>query len=356
MRQGGERGRQLLDKGCNDTPGTIQHIQKKETSMRIIKYLAAVTCITAIAGAAFAQDPKWPGKPITYVVPFAAGGTTDVLARLIANKLGPALGTTVIVDNKPGAGGNIGSDYVAKAAADGYTILGGTISSHAINVSLYSKMPYDPVKNFQPVTLIGTLPNVLVVRADSPYHSVNDVIVAAKGKSDGVTYGSSGNGTSQHLSGELFQSISGVKMLHVPYKGSAPAMQALLGGEVTLVFENILAAVPHIKAGKLRALGVTSSKRSSQLPDVPPLSEAGLPGYEIVSWQAIFAPAGTPQPIVDRLASEIGKILQDSEIKSRLVSLGVEPSGAGPKELGAFQKAEVTKWSQLIKSANIKIE
>ncbi|WP_019141308.1 Bug family tripartite tricarboxylate transporter substrate binding protein [Noviherbaspirillum massiliense] len=324
--------------------------------MQFSKYLAALSCAAAViaAGSVQAQD-KWPSKPITYVVPFAAGGTTDVLARLIGNKLGPVLGTTVIVENKPGAGGNIGSDYVAKAAPDGYTILGGTISSHAINVSLYSKMPYDPVKNFQPVTLIGTLPNVLVVRADSPFHSVKDVIAAAKAKPDAVTYASSGNGTSQHLSGELFQSLSGTKMLHVPYKGSAPAMQALLGGEVNLVFENILAAVPHIQAGKLRALGVTSAKRATGLPDVPPLADF-LPGYEIVSWQAVFAPAGTPQPIVDRLAKEIGKIIHDPELTSRLMALGVEPSGAGPNELGSFQKAEVAKWAQLIKSAKITME
>jgi len=313
----------------------------------------AVLACTALG--ATAQD-KWPSKVITYVVPFAAGGTTDVLGRLVASKLGPALGTTVIVENRPGAGGNIGSDYVAKAAPDGYTLLGGTISSHAINVSLYPKMPYDPVKSFQPVTLIGTLPNVLVVNANSPHRTVQDVIAAAKAKPDAVTYGSSGNGTSQHLSGELFQSMTGAKMMHVPYKGSAPAMQALLGGEVTLVFENIVAAVPLIQSGKIRALAVTSSKRASGLPDVPTLAEAGLPGYEIVSWQAIFAPAGAPQPVVQRLSSEIAKILQDPEIKARLATLGVEPSGAGPAELGNFQKAEVAKWGQLIKSANIKLE
>jgi tripartite-type tricarboxylate transporter receptor subunit TctC len=325
--------------------------------MQIPKYLVALSCVAAVTviTSAQAQD-KWPGKPISYVVPFAAGGTTDVLARVIGNKLGPALGTTIVVENKPGAGGNIGSDYVARVAPDGYTILGGTISSHAINVSLYSKMPYDPVKNFQPITLIGTLPNVLVVRADSPYQTVQDLIAAAKEKPGSVPFASSGNGTSQHLSGELFQSLSGTKLLHVPYKGSAPAMQALLGGEVKIVFENILAAVPHIKAGKLRALGVTSSKRAASLPDVAPLAESGLPGYEIVSWQAVFAPAGLPADITRRLSAEIGKIIHDPEVKSRLEALGVEPSGAGPAELGAFQKAEVAKWAQLIKTANIRMD
>jgi tripartite-type tricarboxylate transporter receptor subunit TctC len=304
---------------------------------------------------AHAQD-KWPSRPITYVVPFAAGGTTDVLARVIGNKLGPALGTTVVVDNKPGAGGNIGSDFVAKAAPDGYTILGGTISSHAINVSLYPSIPYDPIKSFQPVTLIGTLPNVLVVNASSPYQTLKDVIGAAKAKPGALTFGSSGNGTSQHLSGELFQSMTGAKMLHIPYKGSAPSMQALLGQQVDLVFENILAAVPLIQSGKVRALAVTSGTRASSLPDVPTLSEAGLPGYEIVSWQAVFAPAGTPQPVVQRLATEIGKIINDPEVKSRLAGLGVEPSGAGPAELGTLQKSEVAKWAKLIKASNIKVE
>jgi tripartite-type tricarboxylate transporter receptor subunit TctC len=289
-------------------------------------------------------------------VPFAAGGTTDVLARVIGNKLGPALGTTVVVDNKPGAGGNIGSDFVAKAALDGYTILGGTISSHAINVSLYPSIPYDPIKSFQPVTLIGTLPNVLVVNASSPYQTLKDVIGAAKAKPGALTFGSSGNGTSQHLSGELFQSMTGAKMLHIPYKGSAPSMQALLGQQVDLVFENILAAVPLIQSGKVRALAVTSGTRASSLPDVPTLSEAGLPGYEIVSWQAVFAPAGTPQPVVQRLATEIGKIINDPEVKSRLAGLGVEPSGAGPAELGTLQKSEVAKWAKLIKASNIKVE
>jgi tripartite-type tricarboxylate transporter receptor subunit TctC len=326
--------------------------------MKASKYLSAWACGIALTATAFgaAAQEKWPSKNINYIVPFAAGGTTDVLGRLIANKLGPALGTVVVVENRPGAGGNIGSDYVAKAAPDGHTLVGGTISSHAINVSLYSKMPYDPVKNFQPVTLIGTLPNVLVVNANSPYRSVQDVIAAAKAKPEAVNYASSGNGTSQHLSGALFQSITGTKMVHVPYKGSAPAMQALLGGEVDLVFENILAAVPLIQSGKIRALGVTSAKRSSQLPDIPALAEAGVPGYEIVSWQAVFAPAGTPQPIVQRLSAEIARIIQDPEIKARLSGLGVEPSGAGPAELGSFQKAEVAKWAQLIKTANIKAE
>jgi tripartite-type tricarboxylate transporter receptor subunit TctC len=197
---------------------------------------------------------------------------------------------------------------------------------------------------------------VLVVNASSPYKTLNDVIAAAKAKSEALTFGSSGNGTSQHLSGELFQSMTGAKMLHIPYKGSAPAMQALLGKQVDLVFENIVAAVPLVQSGKLRALAVTSATRASSLRDVPTMAEAGLPGYEIVSWQAVFAPANTPQPVVQRLASEIGKIVRDPEVAARLAGLGVEPSGAGPAELGALQKSEVAKWAKLIKASNIKLE
>lgn len=325
--------------------------------MALRKYLIAFSCFTALAASvspSLAQE-KWPGKQINYIVPFAAGGTTDILGRLIAQKLGPALGTTVLIENKPGAGGNIGSDFVAKAAPDGHTILGGTISSHAINTSLYSKMPYDPIKHFQPITLIGMLPNVLVVNAISPYKTVQDLIAAARAKPESIAFGSSGNGTSQHLSGELFKSLAGVNMLHVPYKGSAPAMQGLMGEQVTLVFENAVAAIPLVQSGKLRALAVTSGKRYSGMPDVPTVAES-LPGYEIVSWQAVFAPAGTPQPVVQRLSTEIAKIIQEPDIKARLSTLGVEPSGAGPAELAAFQKEEVAKWAQLIKTANIKIE
>jgi tripartite-type tricarboxylate transporter receptor subunit TctC len=321
---------------------------------------AALATLGALGGLvasplALAQE-NWPAKPINYVVPFAAGGTTDVLGRLIGQRLAQKLGQPVVVENRAGAGGNIGSDYVAKAPPDGYTLVGGTISSHSINVSLYPKMPYDPVRDFQPVALIGTLPNVLVVNASSPWKTMQDVIAAAKAKPGSVSFGSSGNGTSQHLAGELFATMAGVKLLHVPYKGSSPAVQALLGNQVDLVFENSVAAMPLIQSGKFRALATTGPRRAAELPDVPTVAEAGLKGYEIVSWQAIFAPAGTPMPIVNRLATEIGKIIRDPDMRARLAGMGIEPSGAGPAELGAFQKAEVAKWANLVKTAGIKLE
>jgi tripartite-type tricarboxylate transporter receptor subunit TctC len=302
-----------------------------------------------------AQD-KWPSKPITYIVPFGAGGTTDVLARLITPKAATALGTSFIIENKAGAGGSMGSDFTAKAAPDGYTIQGGTISSHAINASLYAKLPYDPIKHFQPITMIGSMPNILVVRADSPYKSVADLVAAAKAKPGTINYASSGNGTSQHLSGVFFEQLTGGKLVHVPYKSSAESLNAILSGQgADVIFENLAPALPHIKAGKLRALGVTSDKRSSTLPDVPAIAET-LPGFSIVSWQAVFAPAGVPRPIVDRLSTELIKSIQDPENKAKLVAQGIEPGGMSPAELGAFQKAELDKWAKVIKAGNIKVD
>jgi tripartite-type tricarboxylate transporter receptor subunit TctC len=330
-------------------------------------FLAAALAAAFTVPAVQAQTPStgsgqasstgaWPGKPITYIVPFGAGGTTDVLARLITPKAGAALGTSFVIENKAGAGGSMGSDFTAKAAPDGYTIQGGTISSHAINVSLYAKLPYDPIKNFQPITMIGSMPNILVVRADSPYRNVQDVIAAGKARPGSINYASSGNGTSQHLSGVFFEQMTGGKMVHVPYKSSAESLTALMSGQgADVIFENLAPALPHIKAGKLRALGVTSEKRSSTLPEVPAIAET-LPGFGIVSWQAIFAPAGVPRPIVDRLATELIKVVHDPEVKANLVAQGIEPGGMSPAELGAFQKSEVEKWARVIKAGNIKVE
>ncbi len=319
------------------------------------RMLLAAAALAAAGSAALAQG-NWPAKPITYIVPFGAGGTTDVLARLVTTKAGPALGTTFVIENKPGAGGSTGSDLTAKAAPDGYTIQGGTISSHAINVSLYAKLPYDPVKHFQPITMIGSMPNVLVVRADSPHKTLQDVVAAAKAKPGTINYASSGNGTSQHLSGVFFEQLTGSKLVHVPYKSSAESLNAILGGQgADIIFENLAPAMPHIKAGKLRALGVTSEKRSPSLPEVPAIAEA-LPGFGIVSWQAIFAPAGVPQPIVDRLSTEMIKAIKDPEIRDKLVAQGIDPSGMTPAELAAFQKAEIDKWARVIKTGNIKID
>lgn len=321
-----------------------------------IRTLAAALAAMAIPVAAPALAQAWPSKPVTYIVPFPPGGTTDVLARIIAQKLGPALGTTIVVENRPGAGGNVGSEFVARAAPDGYTIMGGTISSHSINVSLYPKLPYDPVKSFEPVTLIGTNPNILVVAASSPHKSLQELTAALKAKPGSLSYASAGNGTSQHLSSELYKFMAGVDMVHIPYKGSGPAIQDVIGGQVPMMFDTSVVAGPHIEGGRLRALAVTSAKRAAAFPNVPTVAESGVPGYDVVSWQAIFAPAGTPKPIVDRLHAEVARILKEPDVQERFAKLGLDPSGMAPAELAAFQKAEIEKWAKVIKAANIRID
>ncbi|MFZ3117434.1 MAG: tripartite tricarboxylate transporter substrate binding protein [Variovorax sp.] len=320
---------------------------------------AAAASLAAGALPAFAQG-AWPtGKAITYLVPFPAGGTTDTLGRLISQKLGAALGTSVVIDNRGGAGGSVGSELASRAAPDGYTMLGGTISSHAINVSLYPKIGYDPIKSFAPVTLIGTNPVVLVVNAASPYKTLKDVLEASKAKPGGLSSASAGTGTSQHLSLELLAYKSGVKFTHVPYKGSGPAIQDVIGGQVDMMFDTTVVAAPHIQSGKLRAIAVTSAKRLASMPDVPTIAESGIKGlgdFEVVSWQAIFVPAGTPAPIVERLHKEIRTILAQPDMQEKMKGFGMEPADLTTAQIAAFQKAEVDKWAQVIKAANIKME
>jgi len=316
--------------------------------------IAAVVAAAIPSFSAFAQD-GWPAKPISYVVPFPTGGTTDILARLIGQKLGAVLGTTFVVDNRGGAGGSIGSELAARAPADGYTIVGGTVSSHAINVSLYPKLGYDPIKSFVPVVLIGANPVVLVVGEKSPFKSLKDVIAAAKAKPDTVTSASAGNGTSQHMTLELLGYKAGAKFVHVPYKGSGPAIQDVIAGQVDMMFDTTVVAGPHIQSGKLRALAVSSAKRLESMPDVPTVAET-LPGFEVLSWQGIFAPAGTPKAMVDRLNTEILKILATQEMQDRLKSLGMQPSTFTPAQFAAFQKDEVAKWAAVVKATGIKLE
>jgi tripartite-type tricarboxylate transporter receptor subunit TctC len=310
-----------------------------------------------LTGAARAQD-KWPSKPITYIVPFPAGGTTDVLGRLIGQKLGAALGTTIVIDNRGGAGGGLGSEIASRAAPDGYTILGGTVSSHAINVSLYPKLGYDPIKSFEPITLIGTNPVVLVVNQASPYKTLADIVAAAKAKKP-LNSASAGSGTSQHLALELLKWKAGIDITHIPYKGSGPAIQDVIAGQVDMMFDTSVVAGPHIESGKLRAIAVSSAKRLPSMPNVPTVAESGVPAladYEVTSWQAIFAPAGTPKAIVDRLHAEIGKILKEPEIQERIAKLGMQGADMSTDQIAAFQKAEVAKWAAVIKAANIKLE
>ena len=317
--------------------------------------LLCVGCaLSLVASGAGAQ--AWPTKPIKWVVPFAPGGTTDILARTVGEKLQTALGQPVVIENKPGAGGGVGAEFTARAAPDGYTIMGGTISTHAINASLYSKLPYDPVKDFVPITLLARLPNMLVVYPGIPASNVQELIALLKANPGKYTFASSGNGTSQHLSGELFKSMAGVDMQHIPYKGSPPALQDVVGGQVTMTFDNITTAWPLAKAGKLRALAVTTSTRSSIAPDVPTLAESGLPGFEVGSWQGVFAPAGTPPEIVKRLNTEIVKILKLPDVREKLGALGAEPVGNSPEEFATMVKVEVVKWADVVKKSGARVD
>jgi tripartite-type tricarboxylate transporter receptor subunit TctC len=309
----------------------------------------------ALAAPALAQA-GWPNKPIRYIVPFAPGGTTDILARMVGEKLGTALGQTIVIENKAGQGGSIGAAELARAAPDGYTIGGGTISSHAINATLYSKLSYDPVTSFAPITLYATQPNVLLVHPSVPANNLAEFIRLLKASPDKYSFGSAGSGTSQHISGELFKTMAGVSMQHVPYRGSGPMMTDLLGGNLLVAVDNIATAIPHMKAGKLRALAVTTAARSSAAPDVPTMAESGLAGYELSSWQAVFAPAGTPQPIVDRLYTEIAKILKSPDIQKRFGELGLDASGIPPQELAALVRNDVPRLGKVVRDSGAKAD
>jgi tripartite-type tricarboxylate transporter receptor subunit TctC len=319
----------------------------------LLKALAAAAAATSWP--ALAQAP-WPSRPIRYIVPFAPGGTTDILARVVGEKLAVALGQPVVIENKPGQGGSAGAAELARAAPDGYTIGGGTISSHAINATLYDKLPYDPATSFAPITLYATQPNVLLVHPSVSAASVKEFVALLKANPDKYSFGSAGNGTSQHISGELFKTLAGVKMQHIPYRGSGQMMPELLGGTLPVAFDNIATAIPHMKTGKLRALAVTTTQRSGVAPDVPTMVEAGLPGYELSSWQAVFAPAGTPKPVVDRLYAEIGRILKMPDVAKRLGDLGLDLSGMSPAELAAVIKADVPRLGKVVRDSGAKAD
>jgi len=321
----------------------------------LLKALAAAAAATSWPALALAQAP-WPSRPIRYIVPFAPGGTTDILARVVGEKLALALGQPVVIENKPGQGGSAGAAELARAAPDGYTIGGGTISSHAINATLYDKLPYDPATSFAPITLYATQPNVLLVHPSVPAASVREFVALLKANPDKYAFGSAGNGTSQHISGELFKTLAGVKMQHIPYRGSGQMMPELLGGTLPVAFDNIATAIPHMKTGKLRALAVTTTQRSGVAPDVPTMVEAGLPGYELSSWQAVFAPAGTPKPVVDRLYAEIGRILKMPDVAKRLGDLGLDLSGMSPAELAAVIKADVPRLGKVVRDSGAKAD
>ena len=314
--------------------------------------LAAIA-LTLAAASACAQT--WPSKAVTLVVPFPAGGTTDVLARALSDKLAPVLGQPVIVENKPGAGATVGADFVAKAKPDGHTLLVGAVH-HTIASAVYKKLPYDFQKDFAPLTTIALVPNVLVVNASSPAKTVAELVTLAKAAKPEFSYGSNGNGTAQHLIGTQFENLTGVSLLHIPYKGSGPLTTDLLGGQVTMSFDTITPVLPHIKAGKLRALAVTTAKRSSALPDVPTLAESGLKSFDTGTWFGVLAPAATPKDITARLASEMIRIIQSPEFKQRMAEIGAEPIGHTPEQMARQIKDDTEKFARLVKQANVVIE
>jgi tripartite-type tricarboxylate transporter receptor subunit TctC len=324
--------------------------------------LAGLTlmALALIANTGWAQS-AWPAKPIKIVVPFAPGGTTDILARAIAPELSRAFGQTFFVENRAGAGGNLGADVVAKSAADGYTLLMGTVGTHGINRALYDKMPFDPIKDFAPITLVAAVPNVMIVNAEKArslnINNVADFIKYAKANPGKLNMASSGNGTSIHLAGELFKSMSGTFMLHFPYRGSSPALLDMLGGNMDVMFDNLPSSMPHIKSGKLKALAVTSAQRSAALPDVPTVEEAGhLKGYEASSWFGLLAPAGTPADVIVRIQQETAKALSVPAIKEKLLAQGAIPSGNTPQQFAKLIEAEHIKWAQVVKASGAKVD
>ncbi|NDD02588.1 MAG: tripartite tricarboxylate transporter substrate binding protein [Betaproteobacteria bacterium] len=300
-----------------------------------------------------ASAQAYPNRPIRLVVTFPTGGAPDILARLFSEKA--QLGQAVVIDNKPGAGGNIGSDIVAKSPGDGYTIVMGTVGTHAINGSLYEKMPYDMVKNFSPISLIASAPNLLVVNNDLPVKTVNELIAYMKANPNKLSFGSPGIGTSVHMSGELFKSMTGTSMTHVPYKGRQFFLPDLLGGSIQLVFDNMPSALPMAKEGKIRAIAQTTAKRSPAAPDVPTVAES-LPGFEATTWFAMFAPANTPKPIIDKLNAEVVRVFKLPEVAERLKTLGLDPVLSTPDELGKYQASEIVKWTKVVKESGAKAE
>jgi tripartite-type tricarboxylate transporter receptor subunit TctC len=317
--------------------------------------VAALSTLALVPGTVAAQA-AFPSKTITIVVPFSAGGTTDILARIVGQALSTELGQSVIIDNRAGAGGNIGGQVAAKAAADGYTLFMGTVGTHAINASLYKKMPFDPIKDFAPLTRVANVPNLLVANPAQPYKNVAELIAYAKANPGKVNFGSSGNGSSIHLSGELFNSMAKVEMVHVPYKGSAPAVTDLLGNQIGIMFDNLPSAIQHVRSGKLRPLAVTTAKRSPELPNVPTIAEAGLPGYEATSWFGLFAPAGTPPAVVTKLNVAIVKVLADASIKKKITEQGAEVYSEKPEQFTAFIKAESIKWGKVVRESGASLD
>jgi tripartite-type tricarboxylate transporter receptor subunit TctC len=321
--------------------------------MKIVR-LAALAALVVFSAGAFAQ--AYPNKPVRMIVGFPPGGGTDVVARVISAKLSEWWGQAVAVENKPGATGTIGADSVAKSAPDGYTLIMGHVNSHAIAPNLFKKLPYDAIKDFAAVSYVGYVPNVLAVHPSVPAKSVKELVALLKSKPGQLNYASSGNGSTQHLAGEMFKQLTGTEIVHVPYKGSGDAIKDLLGGVVAMNFDTMPPVLPHVQSGKLRGLAISTPKRLAQLPDVPTFEEEGIRGFDVTNWYGVMAPAGTPREIVQKLNADINKAMQVPEVRSRLEAVGTQLNEQSAAQFEAFMKAEVAKYAKLIKSANIRIE
>ncbi|BEP33774.1 tripartite tricarboxylate transporter substrate binding protein [Variovorax sp. V59] len=322
--------------------------------MKLLRHLAS-TLLVCLPLVAAAQAGDFPNKAIRIVVPFPPGGATDAAARLVAVKMGEHWGQPVVVDNRAGAGGNVGSDLVAKAPADGYTLVMGVTGSHAINTSLYSRMPYDPVADFVAISQVAVVPNVLVVHPSVPAKNLAELMALAKKEPGKLNYASLGNGTAAHLGMEMLKSEAGVDITHVPYKGSAPAVSDLLAGQVQMMVDGLPSALPHVKAGKLRTIALTSLRRAPSLPDLPTIAET-YPGFYADAWSGLFAPKGTPQPVVDKLSAEVQRILKLPEVREKLTALGAEPVGSTQAEFAAHVKREIDKWAKVVKTSGAKVD
>jgi len=320
------------------------------------RFVLLLLALAAALSALPVPAQTYPSKPVRLVVPFPPGGSLDIAGRLIAQKLTEMWGQSVVVENKPGAGGNIGADYVAKSPPDGYTILLGALSTHAVNPSLYKSMPYDAAKDFAPITLIAITPNVLVVNASLPVSNVKEFLAYAKANSGKIAFGSGSNGSAGHLAGELFKVETGVDATHIPYKGGAPATQALLAGDTQFMFDNLANAMAQVKAGKLKALAVTTAQRSPLVPDLPTMAEAGLPGFDISTWYGLFAPAGTPAPIVAKWNADVTRILTAPDVRAKLMADGADPSPDTPEQFAQMISRELAKYARIVKASGAKVD
>jgi len=320
------------------------------------RFFLAIAAAIALAVPGLASGQAYPAKPIHFIVPYPAGGPLDTVARLLGQKVSESVRQPVIVENKPGAGGNIGADLVAKSPPDGYTILMGAVATHAINPTLYAHIPYDPVKDFAPVTQVASTPNVLVVNPSLPVASVKEFIAYAKAHPDALNFGSGSTGSAGHLAGELFKAMAGVRMVHVPYKGAGPAMQDLIGGRIQLMFDNLASSLAQMRAGRVKALAVTTAKRSALAPELPTIAESGLPGFDISTWFGVFAPGGTPRDIVERLHAEFVKALADPAVRETMLKLGAEPVGNTPAEFAAYIQSEARKYAEVIKASGARVD